>query len=132
MKTIIRILGVAVIAAHLAACATTSPATLEEQGHRSLSKPELKSLVADGAVFEWRATDSSGTTEYRADGTSVTDWGAGDNRGTWRLDGNQLCSRYAAVAAGRERCFSVYHVDNEYLLFVDDRLCCRGTFRSED
>lgn len=65
----------------IAGCATTET-SLTEKGLKPLGEAELKSQYAKSRTIKWtNAQSTSGTAEYRPDGTTSVNWGTGGSQG---------------------------------------------------
>ena len=80
----------------------------------NLTGVELRVLLA-GRTIHISAPFGSVPIRYNAGGTmfakskamAVFSGGIEEDRGTWRISGNQFCQRWKLWQAGREQCFSV-------------------------
>ncbi|MEM7254133.1 MAG: hypothetical protein AAF493_22170 [Pseudomonadota bacterium] len=103
----------------LTGCATTEADIRQE--FAPLTGEQLSALITDNAI-QWETDRSRGVAAYAADGSATVDWGTGDDVGTWRIDGDQLCSQWKTVRDGTERCFTVYQTgENQYRSFYDGK-----------
>ena len=58
-----------------------------------------------------------GTGVLAQDGTARLDGGSWSAKGTWRIDDNKYCSKYAGIRRGYETCYTVQKTgDNAYAL----------------
>lgn len=100
-------------------CATTET-SLTEKGLKPLSEAELKSLYARSRTIKWtNAQNTSGTAEYRPDGSTSVNWGTGGSQGRYRIAGDTFCTQYPDVRGGVERCVRTYRTgENEYRTYL--------------
>lgn len=99
----------------IAGCATTEK-SLMEQGLKPLGDGEVKAMHSRTRTARWtNAQSTSGTVEYRADGTTSVNWGTGSAEGRYRIVANTFCTQYEGVRGGAENCVRIYKTgDNEY------------------
>lgn len=77
----------------------------------TLNAQQVKALTV-GKTVSWVTPDgqTKGYTRYKANGTAMTTVTAPNafkDSGTWRLEGNQLCSTWQIIRDGREGCSTV-------------------------
>jgi hypothetical protein len=78
-------------------------------GWAQLTGDEIKAKLI-GRQFSWRSVDGqfSGIVRYAPNGVVTTTGNFSPNlksdSGTWRLNGNQLCTKFKKVRQGRETC----------------------------
>lgn len=72
---------------------------------RMLSADEMQALLAQDRKIAFTRLAFSGTAVLRTDGTfEVTIPQLGEDTGTWRLDSDRICSRWAEFRRGQELC----------------------------
>lgn len=109
-------LGVALLVAILAGCATAKEQHLQD-GYRLMTGDEIASVFS-GQTVEGRYGDGSETfVEYRsADGRVTTIESDGDTYyGTWKIDGDRLCFVYVDFPVNK--CSDVLTKDGRYVEF---------------
>lgn len=80
----------------------------------SLTGTELHALLAGRTIYISAPFGSlpirynpGGTMAAKSKAMAIYSGGIGEDRGTWRISGNQFCQRWNIWQAGREQCFSV-------------------------
>jgi len=80
----------------------------------NLTGAELHALLAGRTIYISAPFGSlpiryspGGTMVAKSRAMAVYSGGVGEDRGTWRISGNQFCQRWTIWQAGREQCFSV-------------------------
>jgi len=101
MKTLVAAAALAALALPASAQETMSPEALEAyvtgKSYTGVN-PETGELV--------------GTVSYAEDGSSVLTLAGGrEESGSWRLDGDTYCTRYAAFRDNSENCFRLEPID---------------------
>ncbi|KIC32058.1 hypothetical protein [Leisingera sp. ANG-S5] len=72
---------------------------------RMLTAEELQAFFTHDRKIAFTRLALSGTAVLRTDGTfEVTIPRVGEDTGTWRLDGDRICSRWAEFRRGQELC----------------------------
>jgi hypothetical protein len=93
----------------LAACASVTEQSLQQQGVKPLSAAEMKDYFSRTRTADFTtATNATGRIQYAADGTVKADTRSRSFAGRWRLDGDRLCTTYPDLRDGREGCARVY------------------------
>lgn len=88
----------------LIGCAQTATPPMSAQ--EITSEISGKSFDYSGSI---QGTRFSGVMTYNANGNLFVDTQSGiAEGGTWRLSGNQVCTRLVALRGGQESCFSVF------------------------
>lgn len=81
---------------------------------KKLNNEELTALYEGGFTIEhekgWKMVVSG-------DGTMLFEGGVTDT-GTWRIDGDQACSRWRKLRSGAERCFPI-EIDGDSYIWAD-------------
>lgn len=80
----------------------------------SLTGAELHALLAGRTIYISAPFGSlpirynpGGTMVAKSRAMAIYSGGVGEDRGTWRISGNQFCQRWTIWQSGREQCFSV-------------------------
>ncbi|WP_339083429.1 hypothetical protein [Hyphomicrobium sp. ghe19] len=80
----------------------------------NLTGIELRGLLAGRTIYISAPFGSvpirynpGGTMSAKSKAMAVLSGGISEDRGTWRISGNQFCQRWNLWQAGREQCFSV-------------------------
>lgn len=111
----------------IAGCATMSEKALQEKGMRPMTEAELRALNAQPMSGTFVAnTGIRGEMRSTPDGKVSLAWPGGSSNGTYRINGNQVCSTHPTIDNGQERCLRVYQTGpNERQYFRLD-----GTYNS--
>lgn len=93
-------------------------ASAQEPRPNLLTHEELKALLSKTIVVQFTRGSARGTGVYAQDGTARLDGGTWSARGTWRIDGNKYCTKYAGIRRGYESCYTVQKTgSNTYTLY---------------
>lgn len=95
MKT--SVTGLLVVA--MLGCA--SPAWAQKPQPTYLTNAELKALLSDTMTARFRGWyNRSGTAVFQKDGTARLDAAGGVLVGSWKLEGNKICTNYTSLGPG--------------------------------
>lgn len=102
-------------------CATGEK-SLVEQGVKPMSEAELATAFSRARQLDWvTAAGVAGSSQYTTDGRVVASWSGGSASGRYRLQAGMICTTFAELAGGAERCSRVYRTgDNRYRSFLAD------------
>lgn len=82
---------------------------------KPMSETELKARFAQGGYATWVRFNNmlTGTVRWNADGTSRVVWDTGnlDERGTWTIKGDAVCTAWTRLRSNREVCVHHYRLD---------------------
>ncbi|KIC28979.1 hypothetical protein [Leisingera sp. ANG-M6] len=95
-----------------------------------LSADEMQALLEQDRKIAFTRLAFSGTAVLRTDGTfEVTIPRLGEDTGTWRLDGDRICSRWAEFRKGQDLCALAGELpDGTYRSFLADSGTRLGDF----
>ena len=79
----------------------------QEQAPVAVTHDELKALFSRPRTIDIVAGNLKAVGVYSPSGAAQLDWGTGGARGTWRINGDQFCTKYPGIRRGYENCFSV-------------------------
>ena len=86
-----------------------------------LSEADLRKIFSDGVLFDNEHGGLKGTVAMMASGLAYNLWlvtargTGGQDRGTWRIDGDTVCFKWSFIRGGQESCFRFYKVgENAY------------------
>jgi hypothetical protein len=118
-----RALAIALVLAASTACTPVQPASDKTEAQRlRLSETMLRAIFpANMDAMSQRVGPSTltmrrdGTFAYRLFGPNF------DDKGKWRIQGDQLCLQYEFIGGGKEQCRSVYQIQpGRYLIWNED------------
>ena len=75
---------------------------------KTLSGSDIQEQII-GKRIDWVINGSKGTTRYKNNGTSSVSIKSPKklkDKGTWRIKGNKLCSKWTVIRGGKEKCSS--------------------------
>ena len=96
----------------------TLSASAQQKGETFLTEKELRTLMSQTLTVDFFGYNRRGTGVYQKDGTvrlNSTNWTA---VGSWKIEGNKLCTNYTEVGSG---CNKLQKTGaNSYKLIPDD------------
>ena len=122
--------GIVAVSLGIAGCAA-GPSGPETP---AISAEEMRELYSEPRDIAWRATGgASGKAFSEPDGSLIGEFPSGREQGTWRIDGNEICTTYESLRGGRESCFTYHAVgDRVYEQYSGNRLVSVLTFSDRE
>lgn len=68
-----------------------------------------------GKTWNFKQGQTSGTVSYKKNSLTVKIKGGQTLKGKLRINGDQMCTKYAEIRNGRERCFGVSKKGDKYV-----------------
>jgi hypothetical protein len=88
---------------------------LNPSGAESLNQTELEHLFNKERSVEFFSKETRVDVKYFPDGRQEIDWGAGSDKGTFRINNGEFCSTWTWLRKGAESCSKVYKIsDTEF------------------
>ena len=118
MKTLAVILGLCSFVFFTAGCATHE-VKIQESGARLLTQADLEAIFSNEVTFNYRTSQSTGSTTYKPDGTCKVTSGSFSDTGTYWIENGQYCAKWDTIRAGSVRCQRWYKVGDKEFHQVD-------------
>src|SRR4051812_15378395 len=85
----------------LLAVAALNASAQDKKGATYLTNAQLKALLSDTTTVRFKNWyNRSGTGVFQKDGTARLDASSGAMVGSWKIEGNKICTNYSAVGSG--------------------------------
>ncbi len=96
-------------------CAVVNEQTLKESGAKLLNQQDLIEFFKQERAVTWTSKQVSGKSYYFPNGTQEMTWPGGGDKGEYRLENGQFCSKWKEWRGGKEKCLRLYKTgENEY------------------
>lgn len=125
MKQVLIIVCMALV---MAGCQTYQQ-KLDDQGIKKLSGAELQSMMGNNYSIRFKTQNTSGTAQYKSDGSATGQWNGSDHEGSWYIEGDAYCTKWNG--SSKANCYQLYEKSNGVFTAVNVDGSYKGEYTRE-